>query len=180
MRIILRITFVCIVFLLSPLSLSATPQIPDTVNYNNEVFAWYGEGLAPLLQARNITFAAPHTACWDGHIAEWEIRDGKLLLVDLLAWIKGEGTDECQKKVGLEFLFEGTNAVFADWFSGEMVLLEYESKMDDDWIVDCTYWVLDIDSGIVIRSERKKETFDMHDNKQLNRYVSLFKKFPKR
>ena len=181
MRIILRISFVVMVFLLSPLSSYATPQIPDTVNYNNEVFSWQGKGLAPVLQERNVTFAAPHTACWDGHIAEWEIRDKRLFLVDLLAWIKEEGTDECKnKKVGLEFLFDGTSAVFADWFTGDMILLEYESTMDDDWIVDCTYWIFVIDSGVVTRSERKTETFDMHDEKQLNRYVSLFQKFPKR
>jgi hypothetical protein len=180
MRIILRIFFVVIVFVLPPLSSYATPQIPDTVNYNNEVFDWYGKGLAPVLQACNIAFIAPHTACWDGHIAEWEIRDDKLFLVDLLAWIKEEGAGECRKKVGLEFLFEGTSAVFADWFTGQMILLEHESKMDDDWIVDCTYWIIVIDSGIVTRSERKAERFDMHDDKQLNRYVSLFQKFPKR
>ncbi len=177
----MRIFFLFVAFFLLPTSSYATPQIPDTVKYNDLVLSWIGEGLTPILQDRNIEFAIRHTASYDGHIAKWEIRNKKLFLVDLVAWIKEKeiGTSKI-KEVGLEFLFPDSNAVFADWFTGEMILLEYERKMNEALIVECTYWVIAVESGRITRSVRKIEKFNFQYNEQLKRYVTLFRKFPRR
>ena len=159
----------------------ATPQIPDTVKYNDLVLSWRGEGLTPILNDRNIRFTIRHTACYDGHIAKWEIKNKKLFLVDLVGWVKENGTGTSKiKEVGLEFLFPGSNSVFADWFTGEMILLEHESKVNQALLSECVYWLLAVESGIITRSVRKTEIFNFQDDEQLNRYYKLFRKSPRR
>jgi hypothetical protein len=181
MKNVCRIFFLSVLVLLIPVSLHATPQIPDTVIYNHTALSWHGEGLSPILQSQSITFIPPHTACWDGHIVKWEIRDKKLFLVNLAAWIRDDTDKACgRKKVGMGYLFPGKKEVFADWFSGDMVLMESETGIIKDLTVDCIYRYLVFKNGVMTRDERKTETFDMNDRQQMGRYYFLFKKSPTR
>ncbi|GHU90915.1 hypothetical protein FACS1894155_09900 [Bacteroidia bacterium] len=67
------------------------------------------------LQNRNdIKFISPSTACWRGYYGQWEIKDNKLYLIVLKAYIEG------YRKVGLNYLFPGQKQVFANWFNGEI------------------------------------------------------------
>lgn len=177
--IILMLIFGC---LLLPIPSAATQQTPDTVRYNDSALSWQGHGLDPVLEARGIKLAVRRTDSYDGHIASWEIKDNRLFLVGLLAWIKTEGLDGERKieEVGLEFLFPDSKAVFADWFSGEMILVQSESKFNKAWLVEATYWHLTVESGVVRKSRRVKETFDFHDDEQARRYFKLFRKSPRR
>ena len=173
------LVFVC---LLLPIHSAATQQTPDTVRYNGSVLSWQGHALDPLLKARGIKLAIRRTDAYDGYIASWEIKGDKIFLRGLLAWIKTEGFDGESKikEVGLEFLFPDSRAVFADWFSGKMILLESESKFNEDWLVEATYWYLSVESGVVTKSTRVKETFDFHYDEQASRYFKLFCKSPRR
>lgn len=177
--IILMLVFGC---LLMPIWSDATPQTPDTVVYEDSALSWHGHGLAPVLKARGIELARVRTNAYDGHIARWEIRGNRLFLVGLHAWVKAEGLDGKRKikEVGLEFFYPESKEVFAEWFSGEMVLLQSESKLNKDWVVETTYWHLIVGSGSVRKSNQVEETFDFHDEEQSRRYFTLFRKLPRR
>jgi len=81
-------------------------------------------------------FISPNTACWRGYYGSWEIRDNKLMLTSLRAYIKD------YKMVGMDYLFPGQTEVFASWFSGiikiphgEMIKYVhsgYESKFEKE------------------------------------------------
>ena len=73
------------------------------------------EPLAPFLEAMPFTYAFQDfcTVCWRRYVGHWEIIDGRLYLVKVMAhW-------EDATPVSLEQLFSGyTDKVFAHWFTG--------------------------------------------------------------
>lgn len=62
----------------------------------------------------DITLEAPHTACWRGYVGRWEIRDGRLLLLGITAFLSG------RTEVNLDYFFPGKHEIFAGWFTGEI------------------------------------------------------------
>jgi hypothetical protein len=80
------------------------------------------------------------TACWRGYIGAWSIRRGKLYLTKL------EG----------HFCIKGKEAIFADWFTGELHIPRGEML---DYVhagFDSVYEqeiILNLDRGVVINTE---------------------------
>lgn len=78
--------------------------------------------------------------CWRGYYGTWKLKGEKLYLVELIA-----STEE-GKKVGIEQLFPGKKEVFADWFCGEIKVLQeelfgqndngYKSEEEQELILD--------------------------------------------
>ena len=63
---------------------------------------------------------SPNTACWRGYYGRWKIKDNKLYITGLEAYLDAEGKTE---EVGLSFFFPDQKQVFAEWFSGELCVV---------------------------------------------------------
>ncbi len=92
-----------------------TAQAGERLLYKGEETWMAAEPLNQYLQNRNdIKFVSPSTACWRGYYGQWEIKDRKLYLIELKAYLEG------YREVGLDYLFPGQNIAFANWFSGKI------------------------------------------------------------
>ncbi len=67
-----------------------------------------------LLNRDDINFIWPSTDCYRGYYGEWEIKDNKLYLIGLKAYLEG------YREVGLDYLFPGQKEVFASWVNGKI------------------------------------------------------------
>lgn len=102
-----------------------TQQISDSVNYNGETYYTYSN---PFHQFRftfkpneRPRFYGAHSANWNGYESDYTIKDNKLFL------IRFEGNlytnkDNTYRVVGLDHFFPGQTEVFADWFTGSLIL----------------------------------------------------------
>jgi hypothetical protein len=64
-------------------------------------------------------FAEMNTACWRGYVGKWEVRDDRLYLIGVEAYL----TDG--KEASLENIFPGfPERVFAHWYSGTVRIPE--------------------------------------------------------
>lgn len=92
-----------------------TAQAGERLIFKGEETWMAAEPLNQYLENRNdIKFVSPSTACWRGYYGQWEIKNNKLFLVELKAYLEG------YREVGLDYLFPRQNKVFANWFSGEI------------------------------------------------------------
>jgi len=98
-----------------------TAQIPERIVYEGAEGFLFTNPLETHFTRDNPRpeFAAPHTACWRGYIASWEIREDTLYLKDIKAWMR----DRSGKAAPVEFekIFPGkTKPMKADWFTGTL------------------------------------------------------------
>lgn len=92
-----------------------TAQAGDIIIYNGKKHSMTSEPLFYyIIHRRDIQFVAPSTLCYRGYFGTWEIKEGKLYLIHLKAYIKG------YEKVGVDYLFPGQSEAFASWFTGEI------------------------------------------------------------
>lgn len=92
-----------------------TAQAGERLIFKGEETWMAAEPLNQYLQNRNdIKFISPSTACWRGYYGQWEIKDNKLYLIELKAYL------EEYREVGLDYLFPRQDKVFANWFSGKI------------------------------------------------------------
>ena len=96
-----------------------TAQISEKIIINEEEYKLLSEPLASYLEKRNLKFDVPHTACWRGYRATWELKDRELYLIGFEGEING-------KEVDIKFLFPDATKVYfpfsvkADWFTGHL------------------------------------------------------------
>jgi hypothetical protein len=125
-----------------------TAQAHERLIFKGNETSMAVEPLNQYLQNRNdIKFISHSTACWRGYYGQWEIKDNKLYLIGLKAYIEG------YREVGLNYLFPGQKQVFANWFNGEIripqgemleyVHMGYASLYDSDLF-------LVIENGILV------------------------------
>ncbi len=95
-----------------------TTQIPDSIYYKKRFYPIYSEPLESILKNSELKskLTVPNTACWRGYIASWSVIDNKLYLVEWTGYLKGG--DEAN----ISDLFPNQTRVFADWFTGSIVL----------------------------------------------------------
>ena len=95
-----------------------TTQIPDSIYYKKASYPIYSEPLESVLKNSELKskLTILNTACWRGYIASWSVTDNKLYLVEWTGYLKGG--DEAN----ISDLFSGQATVFADWFTGSIVL----------------------------------------------------------
>lgn len=92
-----------------------TAQAGERLFYKGEETWMAAEPLNQYLQNRkDIKFISPSTACWRGYFGQWEIKNNKLYLIGLKAYLEG------YREVDLSYLFPRQNQVIADWFSGKI------------------------------------------------------------
>jgi len=130
-----------------------TAQIGETLHYDGREHTMCSEPLGDYfaLGGEKPAFLENCTALWRGYIGTWEIRDGRLYLVNIDARLQ-DGT-----KVTLADLFPGfPERVFAHWYSGTLRLpdgkqllyvhMGYSSKYERDILVR-------IEKGVVRETE---------------------------
>ena len=139
-----------------------TAQAQELFLYKGKKVGMATEPLNQYLKTRDdIEFVEKSTAFWRGYLGQWEIKDNKLYLVDLTAYIEGF------KKVDMKYLFPKTKEVFANWFTGEIriptgkilkyVHMGYESTLEKDIMLQFQDGVLISEKVIDNREEFKKK-----------------------
>lgn len=132
----------------------ATAQMPDYLTYKGKRQPILTNPLEDYFNKYPEARPKSNTMCsalWRGFIGYWEIKkDNKLYLVGL-----GEGCDNKSYPVGA--IFVGKNQVFADWYSGLILIpqgemiryvhMGYESQYE-------SYLMLRIEKGIFIGEEK--------------------------
>lgn len=158
-----------------------TAQAGERLIFKGEETWMAAEPLNQFLQNRNdIKFKSPSTACWRGYYGQWEIKEGKLYLIGLKAYIEG------YKEVGLNYLFPGNDVVFANWFSGKIripqgelldyVHMGYASLYEKDMI-------LVFEGGVLINEyivDNEAEYYDRLEKKEEQKYIQLEKVIDKK
>lgn len=129
-----------------------TAQVCDSITFEGEVYPLHSDPLFTYLREKKLDnkFVAPHTACWRGYIADWEIFKGKLYLIGLCGYVD-EGNN-IAKKVGMECLFPREKKVHAKWFSGEIRIekgeliesanMGFESKYEQEILITVEHGIV--------------------------------------
>jgi hypothetical protein len=126
-----------------------TLQSADTLIYKDTTYYIRAEILSSYLEKVELPYplVAPNTACWRGYAASYVVQNDKLFLTGWRGWIR----DFMQ--VGMEYLFPGESFVFADWFSGEIVLKDLGEVIGDNGYCEIYEGrlMLQFENGILIR-----------------------------
>jgi hypothetical protein len=108
-----------------------TAQDPDRIRYRRRVYDLFSEPLEDYfteLRPKTESFVGLCSACWRGYMAHWSIRKGKLYLDRIQPYLdcnsrENESRDDAYQRHMAETFPNSTAPVFADWFSGELVLV---------------------------------------------------------
>lgn len=96
-----------------------TAQFPNNIHIDGKEYYLATNPLSSYLESKNITIEGYCTGCWDGYLSEWDIIDDKLYLVDVSPCFTDE---EGERILTMDNLFPGQDKVFAEWYSGELLL----------------------------------------------------------
>jgi cbb3-type cytochrome oxidase subunit 3 len=150
-----------------------TAQAGERLFYKGEETWMAAEPLNQYLQKRNdIKFISPSTACWRGYFGQWEIKDNKLYLIGLEAYLEG------YREVDLNYLFPRQKQVIADWFSGKIrvpqgemldyVHMGYASLFERDLILEIKNGEL-VNEYVVENEEEFQERLKDKERKEIER-----------
>jgi len=97
-----------------------TEQAKEKLRYKGKTYSILAEPLESYLSksTKRKGLIPPNTACWRGYYGSWKVKYNKLYLIKLEAYI------ENYKKVGMDYFFPDEKEVFADWFSGEIIIID--------------------------------------------------------
>ena len=107
-----------------------------------------------------------------GYLGKWGIIENKLFLIKLQAY-------STQGTVGLDYLFPQKDIVFADWFSGDLILnvgevLEYSSRLEP--ISYEKEIRINIKNGLIISQEIMTNPNRLFQNIDINKFLDNFVK----
>jgi len=150
-----------------------TAQSGERLFYKGEETWMAAEPLNQYLQNRNdIKFISPSTACWRGYFGQWEIKDNKLYLIGLKAYLEG------YREVDLNYIFPRQKQVIADWFSGKIripqgemldyVHMGYASLYERDLILDIRNGEL-VNEYVIENEEEFQERLKDKERKETER-----------
>ncbi|PUV23138.1 hypothetical protein DCO56_19705 [Sphingobacterium athyrii] len=144
---------------------SMTAQKPEEFIYKGKRYqGLYAEPLDQYLQTQNIEFQPIASNCWRGYSGLWVISDNKLFLTHFSGAIriyqieKNEFSPELcyeTKSISLNHLFPNQQNVFAEWFSGEIRLIQRVKLTSEDYC-DTVYKKeihLTFEKGILVKKE---------------------------
>ena len=66
-------------------------------------------------------FFPPSSSCWRGYIGTWEVIEDQLFLIKFKGCLLNAQRKE-YREIGMEFLFPHQKKVFAEWFTGEIII----------------------------------------------------------
>jgi hypothetical protein len=126
-----------------------TLQSADSLIYTDVTYYIYSEPLSSYLEKVELPYplVAPNTACWRGYTATYVIQNDKLFLTKWQGWIRD------YMKVGMDYLFPGDSVVFADWFTGKIILKDLGEVIGDSDFGDIYEGrlMLQFEQGILVR-----------------------------
>lgn len=141
-----------------------TAQISEKLNYEGRDLSMCSEPLSDYFTLAGINpgFQDNCTALWRGYVGSWEIRDGRLYLIELSGTLE-DGTEATLATFFPDF----PGRVFAHWFSGrvrvpqgkilEYVHMGYASTYESDLLIS-------IEKGVVTETiVRQNGTSDAPD-----------------
>ena len=96
-----------------------TAQIRETIVYKGKKHLMATEPLNEFLKRKDLRFEPSLSALWRGYIGKWKIKYKKLYLIELTGKIENL---PIPYEDSMEYLFPGQKEVFADWFSGEVII----------------------------------------------------------
>lgn len=137
-----------------------TAQIGDKIHYKGMRYSLSSEPLSAYLLKNKINkFKELNTACWRGYVAEWEVVDNKLYLVDIRFSYSPRKritieTEDSLTEMGK--LFPGQTKVHANWVSSTLIiktgkLVEY-IHMGYESVYEITIY-LKFENGVLIENE---------------------------
>lgn len=96
-----------------------TVQARDQIVFNNKTHRIYGFPLDQFFEKRGklLNLQGSNSALWRGYLANWLIEHDKLFLIDF--WGEHSGL---QIEYDLSDLFPNQKKVFAEWFTGEILI----------------------------------------------------------
>lgn len=105
-----------------------TGQVPDYLVYKGDTLAIFSNPLEKYFEKTGkrelIDFVGcGSTACWRGYKAIWELKEDKLYLVQVTSCHNSCGLEI--KNADLKKMF-GTETVFANWFTGKIIVPQGE------------------------------------------------------
>ena len=142
-----------------------TAQSPELFVYKGKRYqVLYTEPLDQYLQTQNIEFSPIASSCWRGYTCLWIISDNRLYLTGFSGTIriyqieKNEFSPELcyeTKSISLNHLFPNQQNIFAEWFSGEIRLVQRVKLTGEDYC-DTVYKKvihLTFEKGILINEQ---------------------------
>lgn len=95
-----------------------TAQVGDLMKYKGSKYAMRTEPLNIIIWRNDYELQAGWSCNWRGYRAKWKVKDNKLYLIHF----KGKLQDG--KKLTVKKMFQNQEKVFANWFSGKIVLCD--------------------------------------------------------
>ena len=146
-----------------------TAQLPDGLKYKGQWRSLCANPLESFFDSDNLRpdFKSPHTACWRGYVAEWEVEDDTLYLVGLEGWVGGDEDTYAvnARSIGLEDLFPwAAGRVKATWFTGELRVPQ-GNLLEDDF--DFAYGRIYEENLLLFFHEGKLVRTEIKDNRHL-------------
>ena len=137
-----------------------TAQVKELITYEGKKVGMKTEPLADYLANQDdIQFPIWTTGCLRGYIGTWEIRNKKLFIIDL--WFSEDRERDREKKLGLSYCFTDKSKVFAEWFSGDIIIpqgkiikwinIGYQTIFEKDLI-------LEFKKGVLVSKRTKDNT----------------------
>ena len=122
-------------------------QTPEAIWIGTGLYRLYTAPLGHWVQAQDppVSFDLRIPTCQRGYIGRWEVKDKKLYLLDVFAWRDGE-------RVTVEDLFDGQKPVFAEWYSGALLIEPGAEEIHDG--VDPSQRTIWIKDGTVFGEEK--------------------------
>jgi len=90
-----------------------TLQINDIITYKGNEFTLGSDPLNELLYTKNISTYSGNTANRRGYQCKWEIKNNSLYLIEIL-----------MSKLKMEVLFGTIEPLIANWYDGELILID--------------------------------------------------------
>lgn len=93
-----------------------TAQVTDRLRFQGRRYAIFSEPLYQWLskrQNRNVGFKRGNTACRRGYVADWEVADDRLYLINIHG-----GTSKGRAVTVSDLFPDSPEKVFAKWYSG--------------------------------------------------------------
>lgn len=108
-----------------------TRQTQEKLIFNGETLGIGTEPLASYLSKLEIKpkFIFMGSSCWRGYIGTWKLIEDKLYLVELIGYAHNDKKEYWDVDMG--FLFPHQKKVFAEWFTGEIIIPQGEGYSYD-------------------------------------------------
>lgn len=143
-----------------------TQQTEERLRYRGRTYTLREHPLAdcmlPGVVARMKQLHGRSSSLWRGYLGTWEVRRGRLWLVELSATVREE-----PDTLGLSWLFpeNAGKPVCADWYSGELRSPRGKAERVGPYRHESPYLrVFHVQAGVVLRSE-------LRDNRQALREI---------